>query len=675
MAAPGFSVFELLRAADKAKHVYNTFYGEFDNAPARIQELAETSKYLHDLLENVRKIVEWYGVAFPGESSFSKRLEECDSFISKYSALQPVDTSDAGVSANGKTIQHKVRRVWLTTRYAFNHSSDQLKGGLLLEMQKLNTFILVYALTRSIPDSDTRNSDHRVASRNTRPPASNTDEFQKLFNRLLTIRYSYERETNQAVQQNRVVDASNISRNLEGLWQELCEMAGLGDDSAPALPTERLLQSPTPFWNETVVNVTTPSIRTTIYNSQTQLLEQPISPQDESPPSPRNIPSPRYIIDERSQSPCISPEPRAPSLFTESMFSGSSPGTSPSVIGNSQPRGSVSGRAPSFVLTPSALPSCKAFITLRPGRRHQLHLWHILETGATRKLIWSRSDPATTLEHHLPRDVFPYTKHSSHKNSLHVSFQDRHKLVFKRQETVDRQFEIDPEYQFINHDDLRMFQEGVRDMELSGTFEFDKLWSARKGFLGEATNETLKLWRSHEIPPVPLMTFYASSDKEQRHVELCLQWFEPQFVSDKPTNLVRLNFKRPKSGNAEHSEQGGRVSRVVRRFSFGKTSPISGSPPRFPPPDQSPPRSDSKRSSVSSVASSIIHEGRLFPPSDIVDKYRYIAIRFSTPSDFQAFVKAFEEASNGAGAPANTNFSRVTSIPELSETAMISELP
>ena len=144
MAAPGFSVFELLQAADKAKHVYNTFYGEFDNAPSRIQELAETSKYLHDILENVRKIVEWYGVVFPGESSFNKRLEECDSFIKKYSALQPVDPADA--SSSDKSVQQRFRRVWLTTRYAFNHNSDELKAGLLLEMQKLNTFILVYAL-------------------------------------------------------------------------------------------------------------------------------------------------------------------------------------------------------------------------------------------------------------------------------------------------------------------------------------------------------------------------------------------------------------------------------------------------------------------------------------------------------------------------------------------------
>lgn len=146
MAAPGFSVTDLLQAADKAKHVYNTFYGEFDNAPARIQELAETSKYLHDILENVRKIVEWYGVVFPGESSFNKRLEECDTFIDKYSALQPIDPADASAIANGKTIPQRFRRVWLTTRYAFNHNSDRLKDGLLLEMQKLNTFILVYAL-------------------------------------------------------------------------------------------------------------------------------------------------------------------------------------------------------------------------------------------------------------------------------------------------------------------------------------------------------------------------------------------------------------------------------------------------------------------------------------------------------------------------------------------------
>lgn len=209
--------------------------------------------------------------------------------------------------------------------------------------------------TRSIPDNDTRNNDQRVASQNSRPAASHTDEFQQLFNRLLTIRYSYERETNQAVQQNRLVDSTSISQNLEGLWQELCEMAGLSEERAPVLSTSRLLKSPAQFWNDTVVNVANPSIRTINYR-QPQLLERRMSPRYESPPSPK------HILDERIQTPCISPEPRASSLFTESIFSTSSPGTSPSLIGNSHSRPSFSGRAPSFVLTPSALPACKAYM-------------------------------------------------------------------------------------------------------------------------------------------------------------------------------------------------------------------------------------------------------------------------------------------------------------------------
>ena len=177
----------------------------------------------------------------------------------------------------------------------------------------------------------------------------------------------------------------------------------------------------------------------------------------------------------------------------------------------------------------------------------------------------------------MPQEVFPYTKHSSHNDNLHVSFQDRHRLVFKRHEAVEHKFDIDAGYQFINPEDVRMFQEGLRDMELLGTFEFDKLWSARKGFLGEATNENLKLWRSHDLPPMLSLSFYASS-VEKRHLEFCVPWFEPQITSDKPTNLVRLNFIRGKAGGPENGDQPRRVSMsgIARRFSFGRTSPTSG---------------------------------------------------------------------------------------------------
>jgi hypothetical protein len=149
-------------------------------------------------------------------------------------------------------------------------------------------------------------------------------------------------------------------------------------------------------------------------------------------------------------------------------------------------------------------------------------------------------------------------------------------LVFKRNEVTERQFDIDPGYQFINQDDLIMFQESLRDMELLGTFDFDKLWSTRKGFVGEATNENLKIWRSHDIPPIFSLSFYASS-VEKRHLEFYVPWFDPQILSDKATNLVRLNFARGRATGPENAEQPRRVSMsgIARRFSFGRTSPTN----------------------------------------------------------------------------------------------------
>ena len=220
---------------------------------------------------------------------------------------------------------------------------------------------MVPSRTRSIPDSDTRNNpDRRIASHNGNhtAAASNSDEFQHLFHRLLTIRYSYERESNQAVQQNRLIDSTHISQNLEELWQALCEMAGLSEGTAPVLPTRRLLQSPTQFWNDTVVNVATPSIRTVSNWRQSQVLEREAIPKYETPESLWTV------ADTTIQTPCASPDPKPSSIFTESLLSTSTstPGTSPSLIGNSYSRPPLSGRAPSLTLSPPALPACRAFM-------------------------------------------------------------------------------------------------------------------------------------------------------------------------------------------------------------------------------------------------------------------------------------------------------------------------
>ena len=140
MTVPGFSVSELIAALRAATNVYNAFFDDFQNAPARIRELAETSKYLHDILESFLTLFAHYGGVFPAETTYRRRLAECDAFIGKYSQLKLVDSTDERCK-----LPQKYRRVWQTTKFAFDNA-QRLEHLLSLEIQKLVPYILLFAL-------------------------------------------------------------------------------------------------------------------------------------------------------------------------------------------------------------------------------------------------------------------------------------------------------------------------------------------------------------------------------------------------------------------------------------------------------------------------------------------------------------------------------------------------
>jgi hypothetical protein len=73
-------------------------------------------------------------------NAFSRKLDECNAFLERYSELKP-----AGFTISGDTPLKRVRRVWKITCYAFDNAS-QLKADLSQEMLKLITFVLIFSL-------------------------------------------------------------------------------------------------------------------------------------------------------------------------------------------------------------------------------------------------------------------------------------------------------------------------------------------------------------------------------------------------------------------------------------------------------------------------------------------------------------------------------------------------
>lgn len=142
MGAPGYSVNDLLKAISKCKDIYDAFAGEYDNAPARIQDLVDTCRYLHDVLGNIQWMFGDHN--YPQESAFVSRLAECEDFIHHYQHLKKDFQKAHG------TRKDRWLAAWETTKYAFDHDrAEKLKHALSLEMQKLMLFILVFALSVS----------------------------------------------------------------------------------------------------------------------------------------------------------------------------------------------------------------------------------------------------------------------------------------------------------------------------------------------------------------------------------------------------------------------------------------------------------------------------------------------------------------------------------------------
>ena len=89
-------------------------------------------------------------------------------------------------------------------------------------------------------------------------------EFQTLFQDLVAIRYSYEREMASAVRWARQANIEPIGQRLESVWHRLYVRSGLidRDSPTPPLPMEprELLEAPARSYDQLVINTAAPSM-------------------------------------------------------------------------------------------------------------------------------------------------------------------------------------------------------------------------------------------------------------------------------------------------------------------------------------------------------------------------------------------------------------------------------
>ena len=142
MSVPGFSVTELLQALKQAKKIVDCFADEFESASSRVTELKDTLDFSFDILYQVQTIVRSYGVQFPGAQTFGKRLQETERFIGRYLDVLP---NSRERNETRYRLKHGIKATWQTIQFSFDETAHQLNNGLIMEMQKLQTWILVSA--------------------------------------------------------------------------------------------------------------------------------------------------------------------------------------------------------------------------------------------------------------------------------------------------------------------------------------------------------------------------------------------------------------------------------------------------------------------------------------------------------------------------------------------------
>jgi hypothetical protein len=145
--SPSHSVEEIYAAGRKAKQIYNDFHDEYEHAPIRIKDLVDTCDYLFRVLQDFAALLEQYGDTYRQENTFDHKIEECRVFTTTYWSLKRNFLSELDNHAFSGKFRQTWTQVWQSKRFLFGDKRAQvLKDGLTLEVQKLLTFILLFAL-------------------------------------------------------------------------------------------------------------------------------------------------------------------------------------------------------------------------------------------------------------------------------------------------------------------------------------------------------------------------------------------------------------------------------------------------------------------------------------------------------------------------------------------------
>ncbi|KAL9130767.1 MAG: hypothetical protein Q9217_001115 [Psora testacea] len=265
MAAPGFSVSELIRAAAELKRVYDAFFDEYGNSQSRVKELAETISIFQLNLSDHDLILKRSGRDYPGHIAFDRTLKECNTFIQRYGALlgKPSNRTEKG---------------WKTFCWPFE------------EQTKL------FSDDEGLPDMHSFGRQSTLVSAESSSPSplperprSAGPQIVELYNDVQIKQNGQKPINNVAIQTGRQATRTEPNTDLQltiSKWRETQLKNGLSDEHLPQLPQNNPLDFSEQYWKR-ALTASVQSSQAPNHTTGDQISPAPASPDGPRSPSAR----------------------------------------------------------------------------------------------------------------------------------------------------------------------------------------------------------------------------------------------------------------------------------------------------------------------------------------------------------------------------------------------------
>ncbi|OBT88392.1 hypothetical protein VE02_02296 [Pseudogymnoascus sp. 03VT05] len=486
MAAPGFSINDLIGAAIQIKTVYDAFFDKYSNSATQFQDLIQEIVSFAEIVEMNREVFARAGLRYRKYEAIYETLCRCNDFLEKNKPI-------LSKTKNMETI-------WRIAKFPYSQDYVQkLKESIRAHKADLTAQSVLHILDKT-------------TTPNNGPAEPQTEEVAVSDQRRGTI-------DNQNYPVSEILDGPRI----------------------PNLPTPD-----SAIINNKYAYVTTtmqpPNRNSPSRTPPSRSLEKPGFYHDSQTLSPHRPPS------SYGPSPQNSPELSTADTIRSSISPRSSPVPPPSSRLSSIASPQLSS-CPELILPQPALDYVVAEIFFGtkkiPIRRKPAGRPSTSPISPGRELVIINEENKERIKHRIKlgstQRCYPYTWNGGKSHSaLEVTFtQGNHSFFFKgKQEELGSTI---PRYVFSNLADFTDFQSAVRNKFFLGAFAIDKISSETSRRNGDATYQHLKIWRDKETRQCSL-SFYGNSLEKARDLEFPFKYIKKEPETKRNGEELILRF-------------------------------------------------------------------------------------------------------------------------------------